>query len=107
MLWGPQVWLKQAPYSAHAYSYTMHDGEPGHLTLEFYITPFDHADADGPALSRPTHLREGNEIGLAWAVIDWDASPTSKDGFWNLSDEHTMYGNASYLRRFRLMEVEK
>jgi hypothetical protein len=107
MLWGPQVWLKQAPYSAHAYNYSFANGEAGHLTLEFYITPFDHADADGPQLSRQTALKEGNDVGLCWAVIDWDADGTSKDGFWNLSDEHTMYGNASYLRRFRLMPVGK
>ena len=40
------------------------------------------------------------------AVIDWDAHPTSKDGFWNLSDEHTMYGNASYLHKFKLMPIQ-
>ena len=54
----------------------------------------------------PTLLKEGNEIGLCWAVIDWDAHPASKDGFWNLSDEHTMYGNASYLRKFKLMPIQ-
>ena len=46
-----------------------------------------------------------DEIGLCWAVIDWDAHPASKDGFWHLSDEHTMYGNASYLRKFKLMPI--
>lgn len=106
MLWGPQVWLKQKPYADYAYYYDFHEGETGKLTLEFYITPFDHADADGPEISRPTVLKEGNEIGLCWAVIDWDANPTSKDGFWNLSDEHTMYGNASYLKRFTLMPLQ-
>ena len=88
------------------YHYDFREGEAGKLTLEFYITPFDHADADGPEFSRPTVLKEGNEIGLCWAVIDWDANPTSKDGFWNLSDEHTMYGNASYLKRFTLMPLQ-
>ena len=106
MLWGPQVWLKQKPYADYAYQYSFEEGEPGKLTLEFYITPFDHADADGPELSCPTLLKEGNEIGLCWAVIDWDAHPTSKDGFWNLSDEHTMYGNASYLHKFKLMPIQ-
>jgi hypothetical protein len=106
MLWGPQVWLKQKPYADYAYQYSFKEGEAGKLVLEFYITPFDHADADGPELSRPTLLKEGNEIGLCWAVIDWDAHPASKDGFWNLSDEHTMYGNASYLRKFKLMPIQ-
>ena len=70
---GPQVWLKQKPYADYAYQYSFKEGEAGKLVLEFYITPFDHADADGPELSRPTLLKEGNEIGLCWAVIDWDA----------------------------------
>ncbi len=105
MLWGPQVWLKQKPYADYAYRYDFKEGESGKLTLEFYLTPFDHADADGPEYSRPTLLKEGNEVGICWAVIDWDEHPTSKDGFWNLSEEHTMYGNASYLKRFRLMPL--
>ena len=107
MLWGPQVWLKQRPYADWAYDYHFSEGESGRLVLEFYITPYDHAAADGPELSQPTVLREGAEIGLCWAVIDWDARTDQKDGFWNLSDEHTMYGQADYLRRFTLMPVEK
>ncbi len=107
MLWGPQVWLKQPPYADYAYDYHFQEGEGGTLVLEFYITPFDHAAADGPQYSRPTLLEAGKDIGLSWAVIDWDASPTDKDGFWNLSDEHTMYGNASYLRKFKLMPISK
>ncbi|NDV85066.1 hypothetical protein D0T87_24385, partial [Bacteroides sp. 51] len=31
----------------YAYQYTFKEGEPGKLKLEFYITPFDHADARG------------------------------------------------------------
>lgn len=107
MLWGPQVWLKKKPYSDYAYNYNFKEGESGKLVLEFYITPFDHADADGPEFSKQTTLKEGNEIGLCWAIIDWDANSKSKDGFWNLSTEHTMYGNASFLRKFKLMPKEK
>ena len=106
MLWGPQVWLKHAPYADYACHYDFEEGEEGKLVLEFYITPFDHADADGPEFSHPTLLEEGNEIGLCWAIIDWDDNLTSKDGFWNLSEEHTMYGNASYLKKFKLMPVQ-
>lgn len=107
MYWGPQVWLKQKPYADYAYQYNFKEGEKGKLTLEFYITPFDHADADGPQKSKQTVLKEGNEIGLCWAIIDWDANPNSKDGFWNLSEEHTMYGNADYLHKFKLMPLLK
>jgi PKD repeat protein len=46
-------------------------------------------------------------IGLSWAVIDYDGSADGKNnGFWNLSPEHTMYGNATLLREFRLMPLE-
>ncbi|WP_321478729.1 hypothetical protein [uncultured Bacteroides sp.] len=107
MLWGPQVWLKQKPYADHAYQYSFKEGEAGKLTLEFYITPFDHADASGPEKSTPSILQEGNNVGLCWAVIDYDANPNSKDGFWNLSNEHTMYGNADYLVKMKLMPLEK
>lgn len=106
MLWGPQVWLKEKPYADYAYRYDFEEGEAGKLMLEFYITPFDHADAEGPAKSRPSILQENKIIGLSWAVIDWDANFAEKDGFWNLSEEHTMYGNASFLQPFRLMPVE-
>jgi hypothetical protein len=107
MYWGPQVWLKKKPFSDYAYNYSFKEGEGGKLILEFYITPYDYAAADGPEFSRPTILREGNDIGLSWAVIDWDGNPSSKDGFWNLSDQHTMYGNADFLRHFVLMPIGK
>ncbi len=107
MYWGPQVWLKQPPYADYAYRYSFREGEAGKLTLEFYLTPFDHADELGPDHSRRTKLQAGNPIGLSWAVIDWDARPNAKDGFWNLSENHKMYGNADYLRIFKLMDYEQ
>jgi hypothetical protein len=46
-------------------------------------------------------------IGLSWAVIDYDGAKDGKNnGFWNLSPEHTMYGNSTYLREFKLMPLE-
>ncbi|MCD7900822.1 MAG: hypothetical protein LUH22_13410 [Bacteroides sp.] len=106
MLWGPQVWLKEKPYADYAYNYSFKEGESGKLILEFYISPFDHADAAGPEKSIPSILQENYYIGLSWAVIDYDADQEDKDGFWNLSDEHTMYGNASYLHQMRLMPLQ-
>lgn len=107
MYWGPQVWLKEKPYADYASNYSFGEGESGVLRLEFYITPFDHADAAGPEKSVPSILQENNYVGLCWAVIDWDASPAAKDGFWNLSHEHTMYGNADYLPKMKLMPLAK
>ena len=55
-----------------------------------------------------SELYEDKLIGLSWAVIDYDdGNPNGKNnGFWNLSPEHTMYGNSTYLREFRLMPIE-
>ena len=38
-------------------------------------------------------------------MIDYDGN-AKNNGFWNLSPEHTMYGNATFLREFRLMPLE-
>ncbi|MBD0287194.1 MAG: PKD domain-containing protein, partial [Flavisolibacter sp.] len=52
-------------------------------------------------------LTENKNIGLSWAVIDFDdVNAKSNNGFWNLSKEHTMYGNASFLLPFRLMPLQ-
>ena len=105
MVWGPQSWMKSLPYANHAYSYNFKPGESGSLNLEFFITPFDYASADGPQKSIPSTLKENNIIGLAWAIIQYDGPRTSTH-FWNLSRDHKMYGNASSLCAFKLMPLE-
>ena len=106
MAWGPQAqWIKRLPWSNIAYSYDFKPGQPGKLTMEFWITPFDHADAEGPAKSVETELAEDKIIAMAWAIIDQDG-PGKHPDFWNLSPRHTMYGQASELRAFRLMPLE-
>jgi hypothetical protein len=106
MAWGPQAaWIKRLPWSNIAYHYTFEAGQPGKLTAEFWITPFDHADARGAAYSVESNLTEGKVIGLSWAIIDYDG-PDRKSQFWNLSPHHTMYGQASELCGFRLMPPE-
>ncbi|MBE6287969.1 MAG: PKD domain-containing protein [Mediterranea massiliensis] len=107
MVWGNQQWLKELPYANYAYDYNFSHGESGKLRMEFYITPFDFASPEGPAKSVESQLYEGKNIGLCWAVIDYD-NPDSKgnNGFWNLSKHHTMYGQASEQRLFTLMPLE-
>ena len=106
MAWGPQAaWIKRLPWSNIAYSYDFKPGEPGKLTMEFWITPFDHAAPEGADRSVESQLSEDKIIGMAWAVIDQDGPGTRAD-FWNLSPKHTMYGQASELRAFRLMPLE-
>lgn len=103
LAWGSQPWIKELPYANAAYSYDFKHGESGRLVLEFWITPFDYAGPEGPVRAVESVLKEGKNIGLSWAIIDYDKG---RSGFWNLSNEHSMYGNASYLRTFKLMPLE-
>jgi hypothetical protein len=107
MEWGCQPWAKALPWANHAQSYSFRPGESGHYILEFYITPFDYAGCEGPQRAVESELYENKVIGLSWAVIDYDGAPRgANNGFWNLSPEHKMYGNANLLREFKLMPLE-
>jgi len=108
LAWGVQPWIKELPYANSACSYDFRPGESGNLVLEFWITPFDYAGPEGPVRAVESVLVEDKIIGLSWAVIDYDdVNNKGNNGFWNLSAEHTMYGNASYLCAFRLMPLEE
>jgi len=107
LAWGSQPWIKELPWANAAQNFTFKPGESGHYTLEFWITPFDYAGPEGPSRAVESVLRENKLIGLSWAVIDYDdVNAKGSAGFWNLSSKHTMYGNASELRAFRLMPLE-
>lgn len=106
LLWGPQAWLKKLPYSNIAYSYDFKPGQPGRLTAEFWITPFDYAGAD-PARAVESQLTENRKVGLTWAVIDYDgADEGAQKAFWNLSEHRKMYGNSSLGTVFTLMPLD-
>jgi hypothetical protein len=108
MVFGVQPWIKELPYANAAYNYKFRPGEGGKLILEFWITPFDYAPADGAVRAVESLLYENKRIGLCWAIIDYDdTNKTENNGFWNLSKKHTMYGNASQLCLFQLMPLEK
>lgn len=107
MVWGAHPWVKDLPYANHAYNYKFKPGQGGKLTLEFFITPFDYAGAEGPVRAVESKLNENKLISMAFAVIDYDdVNDKSKQGFWNLSKEHKMYGDADYLLPFKLMPLE-
>lgn len=106
LVWGGQPWIKELPYANAACKYDFEPGGAGKLTLEFWITPFDYAGND-PSRAVESILKENSSVGLCWAVIDYDdVSRDSNNGFWNLSKEHTMYGNASYALPFKLMPLD-
>ncbi|HXT11033.1 MAG TPA: PKD domain-containing protein [Candidatus Angelobacter sp.] len=107
MAWDAAQWIKDLPYANAAYSYDFKPGQPGKLTLEFWITPFDYAGYEGPRRAVESVLAENKIIGMSWAVIDYDdVNSGQNNGFWNLSRKHTMYGNASELCAFKLMPLE-
>lgn len=108
LAWGVQPWIKELPYANAACNYHFMPGDSGKLILEFWITPFDYAGSEGPVRAVESVLDENKMIGLCWAIIDYDdVNQKENNGFWNLSEKHTMYGNASHLCAFRLMPLEK
>ena len=109
MVWGPQTWIKDLPYANAAYAYDFKHGDSGKLILEFWITPFDYAGAEGPQRSVESVLTENKLIGLSWAVMDYDKDVTDAgelDAFWSLSKDRRMYGDATGANPFRLMPLE-
>ena len=107
LAWGCQPWIKELPWANAAQTYNFRPGQSGKYTLEFWITPFDYAGPEGPPRAVESVLKENKNIGLCWAVIDWDGVDNKeKKGFWNISNKHLMYGNASYLRTAKLMPLE-
>lgn len=106
-VWGCQPWIKELPWANAAYRYDFKPGGAGPLVLEFWITPFDYAPADGPDRAIISKLIENKIIGLSWAVLDYDDPKKFElEGFWNLSHKQSMAGNADDLVAFRLMPLE-
>jgi len=106
MVWGCQPWIKDLPWANAAYRHQLQPGQPGKLTLEFWITPFDYAPPEA-ARAIESKLTENKVIGMSWAILDYDDENSERyRGFWNLSHKTTMYGNASDLVAFRLMPLE-
>ena len=106
MDWGCAQYTMELPYANHALKYNFKPGEPGRLTLEFWITPFDYAGCEGPERAVESVLAENKLIGLSWAVIAYRDPNSNQRKFWNLSHKQTFFGNASELVGFRLMPLE-
>jgi len=105
MVWGNTPWIKEFPHASAASSFTFKQGESGRLQMEFYITPFDHADFGGFEQSVVSRLKENEIIGLSWSMLDFDGKQC--ESFMNLSHDLRMIRDASYLCAFRLMPLEK
>ncbi len=104
LIWGAQPWISTFPYAHYAYDFDAGHGEAGKLTLEFWITPFDHAPFEEPGLAMESQLYENKVIGLSWSVLDFDGG--ERDGHYNLSHDTRMVSDASYLCAFRLMPLD-
>ena len=107
MAWGAPTWIKEFPFANAATHYDFRPGQGGKLTLEFWITPFDYAGAEGPQRAVASVLSENKIIGMSWALMEYgNATNNHHLHFWNLSRHFTMYGDASQLVAFRLMPLE-
>ena len=105
MIWGNTPWIKEFPHANAVYDYDFKHGESGLLTMEFWITPFDHASPDGFNKSVVSDLKENDIIGLSWCILEHDGE--EMEAFMNLAHDSRMVFNASYLPAFRLMPLEK
>lgn len=105
LIWGAQPWIAAFPYANHAYNFDVKHGASGKLTLEFWVTPFDHAPFEGPNQALISPLYENKVIGLSWSVLDFDGG--DRDGHFNLSHDTRMVSDATYLCAFQLMPLEK
>ncbi len=103
LVWGAQPWIAAFPHANFAYSYDFSHGESGHLVMECWLTPFDHAPFHQDQAVE-TVLREGSFIGLSWSILDFDGG--DRDGHYNLSHDTRMVMDASYLCAFELMPLE-
>jgi hypothetical protein len=106
MAWNCPAWLNKLPYLNCAYSYSFKHGESGKLIFECWITPFDYISFDGPEYSIISQLCENKVIGLSWLIADWDG-PGKCHALPSLSHNVMQVHDASYLRPFRLMPIEK
>ncbi len=105
LIWGSQPWIAEFPQANRAYQYDFQPGESGYLTLEFYITLYDHAPHSGVEQAQESQLRADDYIGLSWSILDFDSG--KREGHNNLSHNTLMVKDASYLCAFRLMPLEK
>jgi len=106
MIWGNTPWIKDFPYFNIAYDYNFQHSENGNLKLEFWVTPFDHADQFGFEKSTITTLLENEIIGMSWCIIDYDGTG-KPEAFINLAHDTKMIYDASHLNLFKLMPIAK
>ena len=113
-VWGCARWLKRLPYANCAFSSDIAPDGSGKLTAEFWITPYDYADPNGPASSIQSTLTENAIIGLTWGVNDYDLyidpekpHGNNYDGQFNLSQDKLWFAYGEKLCAFRLMPLEE
>jgi hypothetical protein len=107
MVWGNTPWIKEFPFANAAYNYSFNHGEGGKLIVEFWITPFEHADYRGPGFSTVSDLKENELIGLSWCILEYDNNENTFHSFMNLSHDTRMIKDASYLCKFKLLPLNK
>tara|TARA_B100000579_G_scaffold233591_1_gene191487 strand:+ start:323 stop:1243 length:921 start_codon:yes stop_codon:yes gene_type:complete len=119
-LWGKALWTKREEFSGMGWGYLekhrTHDSsskddlkhlEPGHVTYECYLTPFDDLHPEGPQKSVIHDLEENTIIGLSWGFIDADDQENGYDAFWSFNKEGKIYCDGQFLADFRLMPIDE
>lgn len=107
MAWNAATWTKDFPFANAAQKYDFKPGARGRMTMEFYVTVYDYAGAEGPERAVESAFFEDKTIGLGWVIIDYDdVAAKGNNGFWTLSPQRRMFGDASVLPAFRLMPIE-
>ncbi len=104
MIWGNTPWIKEFPYFNAVDDYNFKHSGSGKFKMEFWITPFDHADISGYDRSVETKLTENGIIGLGWCILEYDGG--TMESFMNLSHDSRMVFDADFLNIFRLMPLE-
>ena len=107
LAWGCQPWDKELPWANHAQNYHFKPRRDPASTFSSSTSPHSTTPA-AKARSAPSNpkLYENKLIGLSWAVIDYDGCTPKTTASGTSGTEHTMYGNATLLREFRLMPLE-
>ncbi len=105
-VWNCPYWIGRFPYFNRAFSYDFKQGESGKLIMECWITPFDYISFEGPEYSTVSRLKENDIIGLSWLVADFEGKER-RDANYSLAHENIQVPDATTLRPFRLMPLER
>jgi hypothetical protein len=87
-----QAWVALPPY-ADAGGFSVGEA-PNTSVIEFYITPWDECNWQGPELSKRSVLEAGKIIGFQFSIPDFDTEAGAYHGFHTLSGQPNTWREA-------------